>query len=70
VHEGKNDGAVGIFIGLSCELWGFFNCIRLHYATYFLLRLLYFILNFTVSELWSSDFQTWASSWDHSERFV
>ena len=29
VHEGKNDGAVGIFIGLSCELWGFFNCIRL-----------------------------------------
>ena len=33
VHDGNHDDVVRIFVGLSCELWGFFNYIRLHHIT-------------------------------------
>ena len=35
VYDGDHDGAVRIFVGLSCERWSFFNCFTLHYAAQF-----------------------------------
>ena len=35
VHNSDREGAVRIFVGLSCELWGFFIYIVLYYAAQF-----------------------------------
>ena len=36
LHDSDHEGVVRIFVALSCELWGLFNYITLHYAAQFL----------------------------------